>query len=224
MRSSRYLLLIGFCLILLACQREAAKKSSIVLRMPNSEKLSGLSTPWPSDRKACFGVNVTATDISSNYPSCSPKTGIVKGYVESDQVVEVDVPVGKARKIDLYLLLQPSGQNNPCPNIGPNFAGSQLTNTYLIGSTTADIVNQIETVSITASFPGLSANIAQTNAMPSSCTAGSAPSNGNPNFHVGADTGTIVGAGYRIKSRIGTQVSGSALTGTGYRLKVNGVQ
>lgn len=223
MRSSRYLILASLCLFLLGCQREAAKKSSLVLRMPKAEKLSGLSTPWPSDRKACFGVNVTSSDIAANYPSCSPVTGIVKGYVESDQVIEVDVPMGKSRKIDLYLYLQPTGQNNPCPNIGPSFGGTNLTNTYLIGTATADIVNQIETVNITASFPGLSQNIAVNYSLPSTCTASSIPP-GNPGFHISADAGTALGSGYKLKGKIGTQVSGNTLTGTGFKLKVNGVQ
>lgn len=224
MRSSRYLLLVSLCVILWGCQREVQKKSSLVLRMPKAEKLSGLSTPWPTDRKACFAVNVTATDISAKYPSCSPITGITGGYLEGDQTLEVNVPLGKNRKIDLYLYLQPTGQNNPCPNLGSSFAGNNLSHTYLIGTTTSDIVNPVETVNITATFPGLSQNIAQVNSMPTSCTAGSAPPPGNPNFHVSTSAGTATGTGYKLKSKIGTQVSGNTMTGTGFKLKVNRIQ
>ncbi len=218
MRRSRILVLISLSVIFFGCQREAPVKSTIVIQAPKSQKVSGQSTPWPSDRKACFGVNVTATDIPLNYPSCSPTTGIVAGYVEPDQTIEVDVPMGKSRKIDLYLYLQPAGQNNPCPKIGPSFSGTYLSETYLIGSATADLASQTETVTITASFPGLSNNIATQNSMPTTCTATTPPPSGPPGFNVGTAAGVAAGTGYKMLGRIGG--NGTVMTGTGYNLKI----
>jgi hypothetical protein len=222
MRSSRHLLLLSFSLVMLGCQREAVKKSSVTLQMPKAEKLSALSS-WPSDRKACFGVNVSAIDIKPNVSSCSPDTGITGGYVEAGATLEIPVPLGKSRKFDLYLYLQPVGQNNPCPTMGLNLAGANLINTYLIGTATADI-SQDTAVAIDASFPGLSQNIAAANSMPSSCTAGSTPAQSDPNFHVNSGSGIATGSGYILKGKIGASVSGQTLTGTGYKLKVKGVQ
>lgn len=220
MERNRILVLIFMGFFTFGCQRDAAVKSTLVIQAPKSSKISGQATPWPTNRKACFGINVTATDIPAvNSGSCSPPTGIVAGYVEPDQVLEANVPLGKSRKIDLYLYLQPLGQNNPCPSIGPSFSGTYLPNIYLIGSSTADLANQVETVTINADFPGLSQNIAAQLSMPTTCTAGSAPPAGPPGFSVGASAGLATGTGYKLMGRVGGS-TGNVLTGTGFKLKV----
>jgi hypothetical protein len=185
----------------------------------------GALATLPANRKACYAVNISATDIVGTPAStCSPKTGIVKGFVEAGQTIDVLVPKGAGRKIELYLFLGEEGASAPCPVMNPVLTPAQLLNTYLVG-TASDIAVQGETqtVEITASFPGVTNYLAQTLSMPATCTAGSviAPGANPKGLYLTSGMTTAAGTTMKLKARIGSiSGSGQVLTGSGHKLIV----
>lgn len=210
------------------CQREKVPggASSIVIQAPSVQKASsvGSMSAIPTNRKACYGVSVTAPDISSQASECSPTTGIVGGFVESGGLLELTIPKGSDRKIDLYLYLMAEGESGACPQMGQNLGGANLPKTYLIGSVGGvSLQNEVESVSITATFPGLNNHLAQQFTLPASCAPTPNPNN-MTSSHVTAAQGIATGTGIKLIGTVGRANSAPIATGTGYKLKVRSIE
>lgn len=220
--------LLGLFLIIIinlsACSRARNKDShsSLIIQTPTRQQLnkSGLSTfsALPTDRKICYGVSIKGPGIEGFAgSSCAPATGIVGGFVEEGQPLEVFVNRGENRTLELYLFTLPVGSTAACPGMGQNMQGQGLKSTYLIGSKTGiSILNDVETIEIAVSFPGLSSSVASQISAPASCTPGSAPD--RKGFHVSTAAGTLSGSGFKLKGRVGQPNSGTIATGSGYKL------
>lgn len=208
----------------MACSRPSGEKSYLRIQAPNSQSLakSGLNafSNIPSNRKACYGVNVTASDITIESSACTPKMGIVAGFVEENEIIQVEVPRGTKRKIDLYLHLMPPGQSGPCPKLNTKLENIVISSTFLMGSAVdVDLNQDIQTVSIDMDFPGLSAHIGQQLALPSTCQGNSAPER-RSGFHLSTSQGIATGGSIRMHGRIGRPTPGT--TATGGSIKLNG--
>lgn len=226
-----FLVAVAISLIIqTSCTKKAENTGSSVisLNVPDVSSSGKSSGPGqkvgsfaalPANRRACFGINILADDIPSLAGStCSPKTGIVAGFVESGGTIQVEVPRGENRTFELYLYLMADGETAACPTMGKVFAAADLPKLYNLGSTSnVAIRNAVEDVTITASFPGLSQTVATTNSMPASCGAIAAPS-APANQRVSTAAGVAVGGGIKLVGRIG-DVKGTTLTGGGVRLK-----
>lgn len=184
----------------------------------NANQKVGSFAALPANRRACFGINVIADDIPAIGTECSPKMGIVAGFVESGGTIQVEVPRGENRTFELYLYLLPDGETMSCPTMGKTFAAADLPKLYNLGSTpNIAIRNAVEEVTITASFPGLTQSLLATNSLPSSCGAVAAPST-PPKQRTSAASGVAIGGSIKLIGRVG-DVKGTALTGGGIRLK-----
>lgn len=207
-----------------ACTRagKSGSSSSLIIQTPNRQQLakSGLNAfaALPTDRRLCYGVSIKGVGIEGFAgSSCAPATGVVGGFVEEGQALEVFVARGENRTIELYLYALPVGSTDACPAMGQNLQGDGLKSTYLIGSKTGvSLLNDVETVEITVSFPGLASSVASQLNVPSSCTPGLVPN--YKGFHISTAAGSAVGTGYRLHSRIGRPQSGTTATGTGFKL------
>lgn len=236
MERLRIMILIGaFCA--LGCQRDmSGGKSSITIRVPEAHnKLSktggvGAMAAMPSNRKACYGINVTGPGIPINSASCGPQSGILAGFVEPGATVEVSVPKGEGRTIELYAYLQNVGDNLPCPALGASLPAAHLLNTYSVGTATNVAMTAESTVVyIDASFPGVTNHLASTLSLPSTCTAGASPTGPNKaGFQVAASAGmswtqgqTPATAPVRLLARVGSNIPKVQLqSGSGVKLKV----
>lgn len=221
----RMLYVIGvlFSVALLGCSRQpAANKNKSILAIKAPQSKVGSLAAMPAGRKACYGVSVSGPGITFNPAlSCSPSTGIVAGFVESGQNIEVsDVPQGAGRKIDLYLFLQLTGEDNPCPQMGAYFSASQLPQVYHLGSVDNVTLDQeVQQVEITAVFPGETQNLAVQQTLPSSCLASTTPSAPIPGFNISAGSGVATGTGLKLFGRIGKPYAKGVATGGGFVLK-----
>ena len=209
-------------LLLSACSKKPEAGISVVaFRVPRlsdfgTQKYGTLST-IPTDRSACFGVNVVAIDITTTPAStCNPRLGKTAGFIAEGGLLQVDVLRGEARTFELYMYLKPVGDTKPCPAYGASFSAAQLKQVYFMGSTTQSILREVENVNIVANFPGLNQTLAVANSYPASCTA-SAVATLNPNFHVSNSTGIAVGGGMRLSSTVG-KTGGPVMTGGGMKL------
>lgn len=227
MNAVRLLILILCALtFVLGCSREVKKKtSSIVIQAPPAgdplTKTGGVGAlaAMPTDRKVCYGINVTGPGIIINAPnSCSIKSGLLVGFVEPGSTVSVNVPKGSSRKVELFAYLQAVGTNLPCPLLGPALPADLLGSTYLVGVAEGiELSDQEVVVTITASFPGMAQNIAQTFAMPSTCASNSTKISG---ASVASAAGVAIGTGMKLMYRVGAVPGRQTLTGTGMKLLV----
>jgi len=216
------------------CKRSPVDGSSSVIRIQAPHSFGkgvnqSLSGGMPTDRKACYGVIVNGSGIAvATANSCSLTSGIVAGFAEPGAQLAVEVPKGPSRTIDLYAFLQDVGQDLPCSTFSASLSATQLLKTYKIGSATnINMFDNEVVVEITASFPGLSQNIAVQNSMSVSCTNIAGGSVAKPPFHVSAGAGLAIqqgqtlATGYSIKARLGmgapTRETSSV---SGYKIKV----
>jgi len=210
------LLSIG-ALSLVACTRPKSGESQITFVAPqNLHSKSSAQESMPANRVACYGVNVKG--VSTAAPptnACNPKTEILSGYVKAGEKISLSVAKNKVITIELYLYLQPTGQNGPCPAFTAPLPMAQINDTYLVGtasnvSTDKDVTD----VTIEAVFPGLTQNIAKQMGLPASCVSGTVPAYiSRPALHIttGAQTsveqGHTVATGVRLVGRVGSTVN-----------------
>ncbi len=207
----RLLVLTLSIFIVLGCSRPMDEKShsSISIQVPNALNKVGAMAAIPSDRKACYGVNVTGPNIPTKKGnSCSPVTGIIAGFAEPGATIEAQVPKGKNRVVELLVYLLPSGDTSSCPAFGVAMTTAQTTNTFSVAKVyNIDMLNDVTVVEVTADFPGLTNHIAQQQALPLTCGAlADAPN--TPGFHVSGGAETATGVGMRMKIRTGRPVGG----------------
>ena len=212
----RFWLSLCFILLipLLGCNRPLTGSSTLTIQVPKTLGKVGVLEALPANRKACYGVSITAEDIPTQIPNtCSPKTGILAGFVEPGQSISASVPRGTNRSIQLYVFLEAPGENTPCPRLQPNFSAKQLLNTYLVATKEGiDITKSEVVVNITMNFPGVAQTLAQTLGAASSCTT--LASGVVPSFGVSAGRSVGVGTpnGAHLKSRVGSIHTQQVLT------------
>lgn len=218
-RGLRSDLVLLFCLVLCACTRPNSQgNSKLVIVAPEAFGKVGALATLPTNRKACFGVNVTADDISGAAPStCSPATGVVAGFKTSEEKIEASVKKGTSRKIDLYMYLQKEGVNQPCPSMGSRFASSMLSDLFLVASKSGvDFVNEVTEVEMTISFAGVANSLASS--YPASCMAGNSSS--SYPIRIASDVNKVTGAGLMLRARVGAEPGGVVISGGGLKLHV----
>lgn len=224
----RLFILILSLFAVTACNRAKPKTSSTIsIRAPGDPAFLGKSDTQslatiPAGRKVCYGVTVTGPGITTNPPStCNPNTGLIAGFVEANGLLELNVPRGTGRQIDLYLYLMNSGDNGPCPKMNAAFSANELLQTYRIGSAlNISLVNDVETVAIAADFPGVSSNLAQQLSLPASCTAGAVLPPNRAGFHISTSMQTATGGGFKLLGRVGSAYDGNVLSNANYKLKI----
>ena len=211
---------------LLSCQRAIEQDSSISIVTPKSLESfnkAGSLEAVPAGATLCYLISVTGPNIPLAVPNtCSPPLGLLSSVVKGGDTIVLNVPRGSSRKFELYLHLPGT---DSCPEITAPISSSLLASTYLIGSAkNVDINSDTVNLTITATFPGLSQNIAQQLSMPASCLP-AAPSYQYLGLSVSSAQGKAISADASIKmeARIGRTQSAEVLTGTGYRLKVNAI-
>lgn len=217
-------LLFLFACLLPACQRagQSGSNASLVIQTPSRHQLAkaGIQSlaALPSNRKICYGVSIQGPGIEGYAgSSCAPATGVVGGFVDEGQPLELFVPRGENRTIELYLFAMPVGSTSSCPAMGQNLQGEGLKSTYLIGSKTGvALLNDVETVEITVSFPGLANSMASQLSVPATCSPGVVPNKSG--FHISAASGSLTGTGLKLLGRVGRVQSGTTATGSGYKL------
>lgn len=189
------------------------------LRKANSELFYSATgdSSWPLDRKICFGVSIDAADIPSNSAECSPQTGIVAGFVEAGGTLEVEVPRGSARRIDLYAYLQDLA--SPCPKMPSKLDGEMSLQTYRVAVIERiDLLDTEQVVNMKAVFPGRSQHLAQQLNYPASCLP--RPRRSNPGFLISSGAQVATGGNFELRGRIGKPLHRpSSMSGGNFRLE-----
>jgi hypothetical protein len=218
----RKLLLTTLIFLAVACGRGVNENSSsITIRAPTSLRPAGVGTlvALPTNRTACYGINVKGAGSATVGNSCSPETGLLAGFVTSGQDIKAAVPKGLTISIELILFLAPIGQTT-CPALVPAFALDQLGSMYIVGTASNISTSENDTVvTIDATFPGLTQNIAEQLSMSPTCRAAARESIPNPNS-ISAGAQTLSGTGVVMSARAGKPAQAIELTGTNVRMIV----
>ncbi|MBY0314017.1 MAG: hypothetical protein K2Q26_00740 [Bdellovibrionales bacterium] len=176
----------------------------------------------PSGRDVCYGVSVTASDIPMFTNSCSPSSGIIAGFVKDGDPIELEVPVGNNRKIELFVYLKPVRDSGPCPRISAPLPSSLLYSIYRIGVVNSvNLVNATEVIPIEIEFPGITQHVVKQYNLPVACALGTAPSEANSSgFYVSTSQQTSSAIGYKLEARVGQPLPAiEATDGANYLLK-----
>jgi hypothetical protein len=170
---------------------------------------------------ACYGINIKGTGATTVGNSCSPATGLLVGFVSPGESLETNVPRGLNISIELYLYLQPVGQNLPCPAFLPAVTNAQLPYMYLVGQANDVSTNEDKTVvDIDATFPGVNQNIAQQLSMSPACQAAAVPPLQGPSpYRSSSDVQLVSGTGFQVSGHAGGASPGATIL-TGTNLKV----
>lgn len=214
-------------IFLAACTRAKNPQSSIIIKTPTRDELlkSGVSTfNEIEQRKVCYGVNIYGVGISEFNNGCSPRTGVVSGFVEGGQSLEAVVNRGSDRTVELFVFLLPLGDSGACPTLGQNLNGTNATSTYLVGKVqNVNLINDTEIIPITVNFPGLQNHIALPYQNIASCGLPT-PTTESIGSTVTSGGGTAVSADFILKGKIGKAKSGTTAIGGGFILNGNVTQ
>lgn len=178
----------------------------------------------PTDRKLCYGVSISGPGIDKTAASqCSPELSATAGFVEAGELMEVLIPKGEGRRIELFLFAQKVGENNPCPQMGSVLPPTRLKQVYLLGKVEGlRLLKDTEEVEIPVAFSGIEQNIAQSLALPPSCLTIQEPI-GNENhkrFGIYTSSQKSSGAGYKLYGVVGKPTDSNVLSGGGFKLIV----
>lgn len=146
----------------MGCTRPENSVSKIKIQAPRLSELKskvGALAALPTDKKICFGVNVTGNGIPTTPGVTCKGLGNYGGFVNEGQVISLDVLKGNARNFDLLIYLADLGTS--CPNLGPEMGSSaHLARLIISGNATAEISAAESYVEIPLSFPGSDQNLA----------------------------------------------------------------
>lgn len=162
-------LLVG-AVLMVSCQRVTGGRSKISI--PISDSLSAQTIPV--GKKACYGVNVEGPGIAlGSAATCGKAVGLTAGFVPEGGVLQLDIPKGSSRKFEVFMFLVDATAD--CPAFGEGFFATtgNTASTYLAGTTEGvSLVNDVETVTVSVSFPGVANTLASS--LNASCAANAA--------------------------------------------------
>jgi hypothetical protein len=180
----------------------------------------------------CFTVNVkgglgtsgVADIVTTPATTCKVERGILANQsVAAPGTLTVDaVPVGTGRIFEVYGFLRNS-TSDACPATSPDWSWPILK-TYYLGSSTADLSKDVESVSINFTLPPNTQNLAVVKNWPAAC--GGVKSATSSFGHVLAGAKAISSASYQMRVRVAEKNLDQTLVGTpsGWTLKghING--
>lgn len=208
-----------------ACQRPPGEGDStrLAIRVPTKQefmalgKVDALSTI--EFNLLCFAVNVTGPGIPSASKSCDLDRGITSGSVPPGGVLEVTVPGGDGRSVELIGFLR-SSTSEPCPGFGSKW-NWPLTKTYSIAKKSGiTLVPPEAQVELSVTLPPASQHIVAQNGWPVSCESAGWPA--APFSRAGriqTSSVNLQGGQYRFYGRISETETAKKLQGTQFRLK-----
>ncbi len=188
--------------LLASCSQKQGSTSSIKIVLPSasSQKLSQSVSAQSFDfTVACFAVNVTGPMIPQTANSCSPAVGVFSGFKPSGSTVTMEVPMGSARKIEVYLFNRALATDT-CPS---DFSALTPDKIALVGSVGGVEMNQPDvSVNLQVTAPVAGVNLTTQNVVPASCVVAAVPADPTTQRLVLGSQTANSAAGYQIKAQV----------------------
>lgn len=194
-------LLLFITIVLIGCDRKSEEISQVNIHVPQK---GSLNTNWPPLNELCWGANITGEGINNFNPaSCALDWGLVGGLVESGKAIELSVPRGPKRNIEVFVWKKTATETCKSYSL---LTAKNLVKVYKVGEVNNfDIVKSVETINVDVSFPSDNLSwLAKYNAE-AACWAANDPTPDNESkkslrvsYGIGSDEGTQ----YKIKIRM----------------------
>lgn len=209
--------------LLASCSPKAGDGSRIVIRLPGgtnsaSSKVGSLSFDI---NKACFAINVTASDISSSSGSaCEIPLGKSAGFAPSGGEISIeDVPKGSNRKLEMFVF-QRTNATDTCPSLKAAFTQANSSKTARVAEMYFDIRDPVTNLTVVIDPPPAGVNVATQYSLPGTCVATDSPAPpASGGAGISSGSARISGPGMVIDGSIGTSKE-MVLTGTGMTMQL----
>ena len=184
--------------------------------MPGSNKISAQGYAWAN---ACFIVSVTGPGISTHKSTCEVENGTFRGSIPPGGSVELDVPRGPARKLDLFAYFRAS-PTDLCPTAS-RLAAFDVSKTVRIGQVAAfDLFTAAVTVNAKVTLPNSTDNLLTQYSLPKTCLTTATIGPGSSAIVAGRAVQTGAGGTIKVVSVVSDRYSEKLLSGAGGSIKV----
>lgn len=132
-----------------------------------SVKSSNLK-PQKTESGFCYYINITGPGISQTPYSCAPTEGINLGFLEPLKEIQIDVPYGNDRAIELYGYL--ARENEVCSELSSSLISVPINRLFRMAQKKQlEIATKQTEIVLEISFPGIFRNIGVDTGMNSDC-------------------------------------------------------
>lgn len=159
--------------LLSACSGKGQSLSLLRLAFPKyaATQKSGEVTASAFDTSQyCFAANIISVDVPSKRSSiCDPEFGILAGSVDSDGILEIQVPRGRDRKVTIFAIQK--NQGTSCPSVSEGFGSVDRQKVFLIGEQHFDVLDKEATVEVSVTNPMPENSLQSQLSLPLDCTS-----------------------------------------------------
>ncbi len=170
--------------------------------------------------RLCFYANVRGPGITDKSEACEPTVGLFAGGVGPGSQIQMEIPVGKDRVIEIYGVLRNSAQDTCWKSTDP-VTRPTVDKFYFLGSSEAvEILPPSAEVSVSVQVPSVSQNIAVVNGWNSCPMATPVPVVQNET--VGRPVlaaATLTGSQFKMKMQVSSKSEAFVQSGSQFKIK-----
>lgn len=150
----------------------SSDKSTVAIHFPKVNQLAshkvGAMAGFEWNR-ACFVVNVTASDLNKPQATCDIPVGVFRGAVAPGDSVSLEVPKGYNRKLEIFTYMRASSTDN-CPQLSDGFGTLEKSKIVRVGEVSSFDTQVPEvTLEVSLSAPSSGSSIISQYHLPASC-------------------------------------------------------
>lgn len=157
----RWLLFLGFLLVLGGCTRAKEGTARLRFALPPHPSISEKSANYRPQADAvpfCYLVNIVGDGINAEKQSCYPDAGVRTKFLAPLAEASLEVDRGAQRAVELYGYIPRDGET--CASSGLDLQNVPLNRLYRLARQTGVAMNEPEvTVKLTVVFPGLPTHV-----------------------------------------------------------------
>lgn len=230
MKNSFTALKLGFALIsmsLAGCSPTSGSGTSKVsITIPKSSSIQSLRSSGVHSQQAidwdrgCYAINVTASDLpAGSTGSCSIPTGIFSGFVAAGGTLQLDVPRGSARKLEV-LFYKRLNANAKCPTFDANsFNSMDPASVVRVGKVDSfETKSDSVTVDVYLTVPGDAESLISQYKLAAACSKVAETSSGGTGTSLGHVA--MAGGNYKMDVTVRASSLGTKLTGGNYVIQL----
>lgn len=201
------------------CGRPGGGGSRVLVQVPTAEQMAsgGASRQAIADfNRLCFYINAVADDMELRKDRCDTDKGIVTAGVGPGGLLEVEVPFGNHRKIQI-LGYERLLSTEACPSLVETLPKAHRRRYHRLGESDLFNVTAAEmSVKVNIQVPDRGSNLVTQLGLPADCLPATAPSNFG-GFRVGFHE--AAGTNMKLQSRVAPQFEMKTYTGSQIKLQ-----
>lgn len=163
--------------LLNGCSFDQGGRSRLEMTLPPHPVVSNKSTNTLTPQSAfpfCYLVNIRGDGIASTPSSCAPASGLNSGFREPSSKIEMDVPSGNPRTVELFGYIPRTGET--CATAPSDLSAIPVNRLFKLGETpNVDMTPAEVIVTLEARFGGLNTHFGVSASLASSCFANLPP-------------------------------------------------